>query len=143
MNKAIYIIAGIFLALVVGVLLFMRKPQTASQVTLSPSPTAVATNEGKPAEEGVREIEVTGTEYAFSPGALSLTKGQKVRLTFRNMGRMPHNFVVDELGISTKTIQGGQSETFEFTPSEVGIFAFYCSISNHRLMGMEGSLEVK
>ena len=143
MNKAIYITAGIFLALVVGVFLFTRKPQPGSQVQVSPSPTAVATNEGQPVEEGVREIEVTGTEYAFSPSAVSLTKGQKVKLTFRNMGRMPHNFVVDELGISTKTIQGGQSETVEFTPSEVGIFAFYCSISNHRSMGMEGSLEVK
>ena len=131
------------MALVVGVFLFTRKPQPASQVTVSPSPTAVATDEGQAAEEGVKEIEVIGTEYAFSPSALSLTKGQKVKLTFRNMGRMPHNFVVDELDISTKTIQGGQSETVEFTPSEVGIFPFYCSISNHRLMGMEGSLEVK
>ncbi|KKU90785.1 MAG: Plastocyanin, partial [Candidatus Jorgensenbacteria bacterium GW2011_GWA1_48_11] len=46
-------------------------------------------------------------------------------------------------GIRTKTIQGGQSETVEFTPSEEGTFAFYCSVSNHRLLGMEGSLEVK
>jgi plastocyanin len=143
MKKAIYIIAGVFLALVVGVILFMRKPQTGSQVTTSPSPTPVATNEGQPSEVGVREIEVIGTEYAFSPVTLSLTKGQKVKLTFKNMGRMPHNFVIEELGINTKTIQGGQSDTVEFTPSEVGIFAFYCSISNHRQMGMEGSLEVK
>ena len=143
MNKAIYITAGIFLALVVGVFLFTRKPQPGSQVQVSPSPTAVATNEGQPVEEGVREIEVIATEYTFSPSTLSLTKGQKVILTFKNMGRMPHDFVVDELGIRTKTIQGGQSETVEFTPSEEGTFAFYCSVSNHRLLGMEGSLEVK
>ena len=121
----------------------MGRPQNKSQVEVSPSPTPVATNEGILAEEGVREIEVIATEYTFSPNTLSLTKGQKVILTFKNMGRMPHDFVVDELGIRTKTIQGGQSETVEFTPSEEGTFAFYCSVSNHRLLGMEGSLEVK
>ena len=143
MRKAIFIITGVFLALVVGVFLFMGRPQTKSRVEVSPSPTPVATNEGILAEEGAREIEVIATEYAFSPSTLSLTKGQKVILTFKNMGRMPHDFVVDELGIRTKTIQGGQSETVEFTPSEEGTFAFYCSVSNHRLLGMEGSLEVK
>ena len=143
MRKATFIITGIFLALVVGAFLFMSRPQNKSQVEVSPSPTPVATNEGILAEEGVREIEVIATEYTFSPSTLSLTKGQKVILTFKNMGRMPHDFVMDELGIRTKTIQGGQSETVEFTPSEEGTFAFYCSVSNHRLLGMEGSLEVK
>ena len=143
MRKATFIITGIFLALVVGAFLFMSRPQNKSQVEVSPSPTPVATNEGILAEEGVREIEVIATEYTFSPNTLSLTKGQKVILTFKNMGRMPHDFVVDELGIRTKTIQGGQSDTIEFTPNEAGIFGFYCSVSNHRLLGMEGSLEVK
>ena len=143
MRKATFIITGIFLALVVGAFLFMSKPQNKSQVEVNPSPTPVATNEGILAEEGVREIEVIATEYTFSPSTLSLTKGQKVILTFKNMGRMPHDFAVDELGIRTKTIQGGQSETVEFTPSEEGTIAFYCSVSNHRLLGMEGSLEVK
>lgn len=143
MRKAIYIIVGVFLALAVGVFLFMRQPQPKGQGQVTPTPTTVATEEGQPAEDEVRKIEVVGTEYTFSPSALSLTKGQKVILTFRNMGRMPHNLVVDELEVATKTIAGGQSDTVEFTPSEIGTFAFYCSISNHRRMGMEGSLEVK
>ena len=143
MNKGIYIITGVFLAVVLGVFLFMRKPQTASQTSVGPTSSPSATSESGTAEEGVRKIEVIGAEYSFSPNTISLVKGEKVALTFKNMGRMPHNLVIDELGISTKTIQPGQSDTVEFTPSEVGIFAFYCSISNHRSMGMEGSLEVK
>ncbi len=142
MKKAIFILAGVFLAFVAGVFLFMRKPQTSTQTTVNPTPSPTPTDASQSAEK-VREILVVGNEYFFSPSSINLAVGKKVVLTFRNMGRMPHNLAADELGIKTKTISGGESDTVEFTPSQIGTFSFYCSLSNHRSLGMEGSLEVK
>ena len=93
--------------------------------------------------ESAIEVSVEGNEYSFSPESLSLNKGERVRLTFKNTGKLPHNLTIEGLGISSKTISGGASDTIEFTATEAGIFNFYCSVGNHRGLGMEGSLEVK
>ena len=91
----------------------------------------------------VREIVVEGNEYSFNPSSITLTQGEKVRLTFNNVGSFPHNFMIDELGVASKTINAGESDTIEFTAGATGTFNFYCGVGNHRDQGMEGSLEVQ
>jgi len=111
-------------------------------VVESLSPTGVPSSE----EEGMgeaREIEVEGSEFSFSPSSITFAQGEKVRLTFKNTGKNPHNFVIDELGVSTKTIPGGGSDTVEFTAGKSGTFTFYCAVGNHRQQGMEGELNVQ
>jgi len=143
MRKGIFIISGIFLAFVVGAFLFMQNPKTSSEKQTSPTPSPTASSETVSAEGEVREIQVVGNEYSFTPSSISVKKGEKIVLTFRNAGRLPHNLTIKELGVSTKTIGQGTSDTVEFTADEVGILTFYCSIGNHQSLGMEGSLEVK
>ena len=143
MKKGIFIISGVFLAFVVGALLFMQKPQTGSKNETSPTPSPTASSEGVSAEGEVREIQVVGNEYSFTPSSISVEKREKIALTFRNAGRLPHNLTIKELGVSTKTIGQGASDSVEFIAEEAGIFTFYCSIGNHQSLGMEGSLEVK
>lgn len=99
-----------------------------------------ATEEGEAMVEEVREVSVEGDEYAFSPPSLILAAGETVRLTFTNNGSFPHNLTIDELGVATKTILGGQSDTVEFTVEETGVYTYYCSVGNHRALGMEGEL---
>ena len=143
MKKGIFITVGVFLAVILGVFLLMPRPRedTKTEVGATPSPTA--TTESGSIREGVKEIQIVGNEYTFTPSSISVGKGEKVALTFRNTGRLPHNLTIKELGIATKTIGQGESDTVEFTASEVGILTFYCSVGNHRSLGMEGSLEVK
>lgn len=89
-----------------------------------------------------KEIVVSGGEYSFSPASISLTQGETVKVTFKNTGGLPHNFVITELGISTKTIPGGQEDSVTFTVEKTGIYTFFCSVGDHQQRGMEGEIKV-
>lgn len=90
-----------------------------------------------------KEVDVEGSEFKFSPSTITLKKGEPVRLVFKNTGKMPHDFVVDELSLRTKRITNGETDTVEFTPDKAGTFEFYCSVGKHRQMGMKGMLTVE
>jgi nitrite reductase (NO-forming) len=66
-----------------------------------------------------------------------------VKIIFKNEGKAPHNLVIQGLGIGTRTIGVGQTDTIEFTAPSSGTYTFYCSVPGHRAAGMEGRLEVK
>ncbi len=93
--------------------------------------------------DGAREICIEGSEFTFSLASLTLKKDEKVRLKFINTGKMMHDFVVDELSVSTQKISSGQTDVIEFTPDKTGTFEFYCSIGEHRAKGMKGMLTVE
>lgn len=89
-----------------------------------------------------QEIIVTGTNYRFTPSTIRVKKGQLVKITFKNQAGI-HDLTIPGLNVSTKQISGGASETVTFTPAKAGSFEFYCSVSNHRQMGMTGTLVVE
>lgn len=92
------------------------------------------------AAEAIKEITVVGTEFAFSPSAITVQAGENVKLTFKNEGRAPHNLVIEGLGISTKIIGSGKTDTIEFISPDPGTYAVFCSVGSHRAEGMEGDL---
>lgn len=144
MNKNLLIGAGVFLVVVVAGSFLITKPakNTPEPSAANVGPSVSGTETAGPAE-GAREVGVSGSEYSYNPSNLSFTKGERIRLTFTNNGTLPHDLVIDELGVSTKTIVPGKSDTVEFTADQSGTFNFYCNIGNHRSLGMEGSVEVK
>jgi plastocyanin len=90
---------------------------------------------------GTKEITVSSTGMAFNQKTLSVKKGDRVRVTFQNGGGT-HDLRIDGYNVGTKVINGGQSETFEFVADKTGSFEYYCSVGNHREMGMKGTLTV-
>lgn len=149
MNKIILIIVVILIVVVGGYFLFKGGYQTPSAPTSTSTPTStqittevVAPEEGASALE-VKEITVVGTEFAFSPSAITVQAGQKVKLTFKNEGRAPHNLVIEGFGISTKTIGGGQADIVEFAAPQSGTYTFICSVPGHAAAGMSGDLTVE
>ncbi len=90
----------------------------------------------------VKEFTVNGSNFAFSPTTLIVKKGDKVRIIFKNEGGF-HDLKIDEFNVATKKIQGGAQDTVEFTADKVGSFEYYCSIGEHRAMGMKGTLTVE
>lgn len=150
-TKIIWVITGVLVAVILVVFLSPRKKNDQEALTQPvPAPgnegveeTVVNTDGGDVEEGSAREIVVEGSEYSFSPASISVREGERVKLTFKNTGNLPHSFVIDELGVSTKTISAGQSETVEFIASSDGDIAFFCSVGNHRSLGMEGVLEVR
>jgi len=105
----------------------------------SSSPSAA---EDGAAEKTVKEFKVTGVPFSFTPNEMRVKKGDTVRVTFTNQEGM-HDFVLDEFNVRTKTLSAGQSETVEFVANNTGKFEYYCSVGNHRQMGMVGSLIVE
>lgn len=89
-----------------------------------------------------KEIIVDGSNYKFSPDKITVKKGEKIRIVFKNTDGN-HDFRVDELNISTATIRSGEEDYVEFTPDKTGKFEYYCSVGNHRQMGMKGTLVVE
>lgn len=152
-SKYIGITIIVLLAVVGGYFLLRGSYQTPTpnpvqtqEQTATPKETAKPT-ETSPTTQApvsqVTEISVTGTEFSFSPTSVSVKAGERVKITFSNKGRAPHNLILERLGIATKTIGGGQTDVVEFTAPSSGIYAFFCSVPGHRASGMEGSLKIK
>lgn len=155
-NKGIWIIVGIFVATILIAGYFLVGPGKPSPRTTPQPLTKVDENfqtfapPGSEVEEEAsnkadiaREVKVKGNEFSFSPQTLTVNKGEKIRMTFENKGSLSHDLTIDELGVSTATVIVGQEDTIEFTVEDVGTYTFYCSIGNHKELGMEGELIVE
>lgn len=92
-------------------------------------------------ETKVREFAVVGSNFKFNPSNLSVNKGDTVKITFKNAEGF-HDLKIDELGVATKQISGGNEETITFVADKVGSFVYYCSVGTHRQNGMWGTLTV-
>jgi plastocyanin len=157
MKASILAVIGIvvIIALTGGLYLVFR-PAASSKVATTPTPTPSqvlqqATVSATPASTQVAtptptvhtNLTVTGKEYSMSPNKLQVAKGSIVKITFTNNGTMPHNFTIPSLGAGSKTVSPGQSDTVQFTATTSGTFDFYCSIGNHRSLGMSGTITVQ
>lgn len=94
------------------------------------------------AEAPLREFVVTGQNFSFVPATITAKKGDRVRITFKNVQGF-HDFKVDEFGAITPKIQENQDAVVEFTADKAGTFEYYCSVGKHREMGMRGTLVVE
>lgn len=145
-NKAI--LAAALLVLAVGGVWYVRStaPKPATE-QVQPEPAATATNSASSDTQtenaNAMTITVEGSEMKFLPATVTLKIGKPVKLVFKNAGNMPHDFVIDELGVRTKRIGKGESETIEFTPIKTGTFEYYCSVAIHRKLGMKGTVTVE
>jgi nitrite reductase (NO-forming) len=107
---------------------------TPTTVQVQTSPASVAASE---------KITVEGSEFAFIPSTITLKKGQTAEITFKNVGKFPHNLTISDLGVASKTIQPGEQDTFTVTPDKIGQFAFICTVPGHADKGMKGTLTVE
>ena len=93
------------------------------------------------------EFTIEGSEFKYSPAAITVSQGDEVKITFKNVGEVIHNFSIDEFGGATPVITPGSTATMEFTADKAGTFVFYCSVQirteAHRTLGMEGEITVK
>ena len=104
-------------------------------------------------------LTVRAFEWGFQPEAIALRLGEPVRVVLKNEGGTLHNWKVEEFAAddvdaqSTGPLSGsagqlfvgaeaGRRGTLTFTPQESGAFTFYCTIRDHRQLGMEGTLTV-
>ncbi|PIR96730.1 MAG: hypothetical protein COT91_05100 [Candidatus Doudnabacteria bacterium CG10_big_fil_rev_8_21_14_0_10_41_10] len=90
----------------------------------------------------IKEFAVTGIPFEFSLSEIRVNKGDTVRIAFTN-GQGTHDWVIDEFNARTNILQTEQTETIEFVADQTGEFEYYCSVGNHRQLGMKGILIVQ
>ncbi len=104
-------------------------PSSAAPEAASPPAAAPAEARSVTATEGEMYIELS--ESSFTPGSYTIE--------VVNEGNATHDLVVERDGAdvaATENIAPGASATLTVTLEE-GDYVFYCSIGNHRAMGME------
>lgn len=112
-----------------------------------------------------REITVEATDFAYSPLSITIPADQPVMLTFKNIGKVEHDFVINQIdvtGVEAKesvpsdhhhdmnqpnydlhfSAQSGENSVWQFTALEPGTYEIYCSVEGHRAAGMIGKLIV-
>jgi plastocyanin len=122
--------------LVLGGYFFIASPKTESPQQ-SQQAGSLQVPQGK-----LKTFTVVGTNYAFEPAEIRVKNGDTVTITFENkLGY--HDLLIDEVNVFTRQLPPGQKETVTFIASKSGTFEYYCSIANHRQMGMVGKLIVE
>lgn len=100
----------------------------------APSPTPAASN--------VKEFTVTAANYSFAPAKITVKKGDTVKITVVNSEGF-HDLKIDEFNAATPRLAAGKSAVIQFVADKAGSFQYYCSVGNHRAMGMWGTLVVE
>ena len=146
MNKTVSIVV-ILLVLAVGVWLVIGggKEKEAGQTTDGSSTTGstvgvsvgVSTSTPTP-----KEFTVVASNFAFSTSTITVNKGDVVKVTLKNTDGF-HSLKIDGYNVGSRQLKAGETDTFLFVADTVGTFDFYCTVGNHRAMGMEGKLIVK
>lgn len=85
-------------------------------------------------------VTLTTANMQFSEPDLKVSAGE-VTLRLSNSDLFWHTFTVEALGVDVQAPVGGEREvTFTAAP---GVYAFYCAIPGHALIGMTGTLTVR
>ena len=111
-------------------------PVASSMATASPVADAMM------AKSSTKEFTVVAANFKYNQKELRVKKGDTVKITLDNSEGM-HDLVIDEFGVKTSRIAAGKQETVSFVANKAGSFEFYCSVGNHRQMGMKGMLIVE
>lgn len=151
MNNKLITIVVIIALILVGYFIFRDKSlaptedSITNEVPVSGSnvaETVVVENAPEVNTGVVKEFTVDAVSFSFTPAKMEVNKGDTVKITVKNNGGT-HDFKIDELGASTRLLQTGESETISFIADKAGSFEYYCSVGNHRALGMVGTFIVK
>ncbi len=155
MNKS-YLIVGLVILLAVGGVGYfamtnkqMPAENTVTETSVSSSSSS-ATNPGSSISSAestdmstqVKEITVEAGSFYYKPNAITVKKGDKVKIVMNSVSMM-HDFVIDELNVKMPIIKNGDTGTVEFTADKAGSFEYYCSVGQHRANGQVGTLTVE
>jgi len=141
MSNKIVSILIIVILIVGGIFLFKNKsaaPTDIEETTVSNEAPVL----GEEETAVVKEFTIEAKKFTFSLSEIKVKKGEVVKITLKNTEGI-HNWKLDELSAGTKTLQAGQEETIELVAGKTGEFEYYCSIGNHRQLGMVGTLTVE
>ncbi len=131
------IIVLVVLALGYGIYMFLGANRSS---TVETETSGDVVSNGMPIGE-VKTFTIIGKPFSFSLSEIRVKEGDTVKIVFQN-SEGTHDWVIDEFNVRTPRIGTGESATIEFVASKKGTFEYYCSVGQHRAMGMKGNLIV-
>jgi len=78
------------------------------------------------AQAAPQRIEITAKRFAFTPGEITVKKGQPVVLVLKSAD-VGHGLRIRDFNVDMKVKAGGETEA-TFTPDKVGDFEGHCSV---------------
>ncbi|MGC4106347.1 MAG: PQQ-binding-like beta-propeller repeat protein [Thermomicrobiales bacterium] len=108
---------------------------------------SIATPEASPAGEATPAASGSGFEVHtidinFDPKELTIPANTDVQVTIVNKGVLQHDFVVSDLKVQSKLLNGGDSDTVTINAA-AGEYEYHCSVPGHAEAGMVGKLIVQ
>ena len=82
--------------------------------------------QGKPSEDGPREIPVVAKRFTFEPARIEVTAGEHVRLVVSSADGV-HGVEIKKFKVNKKVPRGGEAVTIDFVASAAGEFPILCS----------------
>jgi plastocyanin len=132
-------------AATIAAALGQASPTAAAAEQAAATPAASPVGEATPAADGeaaaAESVEVVSVDIAFEPAALTIPADTDVTFVLPNNGAAPHNFSIDELGISVDQAPGATEEVVINAPA--GEYEYYCNVPGHKEAGMVGTLTVE
>ena len=95
-----------------------------------------------PAEGEVKTFTIEAKPFSFTPTEIRVKKGDTVKIVVNNTQGF-HDWVLDEFNARTQQTTGPATAEVVFMADKTGTFEFYCSVGEHRKMGMKGNLIVE
>lgn len=109
----------------------------ATDAPSSTTPTPAPTQESGP---GQQTVHVEAGELYFKPKEITIPAGVPITFAVENVGKLQHNFSIDELHVSIYMKPGETSSVTVTAPK--GTYQFYCNLPGHKEAGMWGTLTV-
>lgn len=141
MKKATLIIVIIIILIVVGVWYLNRASNQNSSEGDGTVPEEEVMGDDSMVGE-VKEFDLVASNFKYDVTEIRVEKGDTVNINLRSEEGF-HDWVVDEFDARTRQLQAGEFDSIQFVADKSGTFEFYCSVGNHRQMGMVGTLIVE
>lgn len=93
-------------------------------------------------EQKIISIDISGKNFSFTPNTIIVNKGDRVVINFSSTDGT-HDWTLDEFGAKSKIVNAGEKTSISFLADKIGEFEYYCSVNQHRAMGMIGKFVVR
>lgn len=118
---------------------FAACPVADQSSTMRPLPPETSDQDVAPR---VQAFNINGWNFDYSIKEIRVKKGDNVTINLTSIDGS-HDWVVDEFGAQVERVQTGETASVTFVADSVGTYEYYCSVGNHRAMGMVGTLVVE
>lgn len=91
-----------------------------------------------------RTVEISlNDQFKIEPKDIKIKKGDVVKFVVKNVGQLPHDWMVEGIeGVATGEFPGGQERVIVWAADRTGTFTTYCMVKGHKEAGMTGTLTV-